>query len=216
MILSRIIKEEFAEIKPFELPAVADGAQGSTGITAGELSAIQEEAYAEAFQQGLNQGLAQAEAQMSAQQEQQKEKLAFLENLISLFQVPLEHLDQEVEAELAALVTLLLKQLFRREVKLDPAQIIGVIREAIAVLPINSRQVKLLLHPEDAAIVRTAYSESGKTLEWELVEEASISQGGCRLITPESRIDVTMENRITAMITAAFGGEREQDESSPA
>ena len=50
----------------------------------------------------------------------------------------------------------LARQIVRRELKTDPTQIIGIIREAIAALPVAARDVRVHLHPEDAAVVRAA------------------------------------------------------------
>jgi flagellar biosynthesis/type III secretory pathway protein FliH len=49
---------------------------------------------------------------------------------------PFEVLDAEVERELLTLAMALARQIVRRELKTDPTQIIGIIREAIAALPV--------------------------------------------------------------------------------
>ena len=46
----------------------------------------------------------------------------------------------------------LARQIVRRELKTDPTQIIGIIREAIGALPVAARDVRVHLHPEDAAV----------------------------------------------------------------
>ena len=69
---------------------------------------------------------------------------------------PFEVLDAEVERELLTLAMALARQIVRRELKTDPTQIIGIIREAIAALPVAARDVRVHLHPEDAAVVRAA------------------------------------------------------------
>ena len=54
---------------------------------------------------------------------------------------------QEVERELLTLAMALARQIVRRELKTDPTQIIGIIREAIAALPVAAREVRVHLHP---------------------------------------------------------------------
>ena len=46
------------------------------------------------------------------------------------------------------------RQLVRRELRIDPAQVIAIIRETVALLPAAARDVRVHLHPEDAAVVR--------------------------------------------------------------
>ncbi len=67
---------------------------------------------------------------------------------------PFDELDAEVERELLTLAMALARQIVRRELKTDPTQIIGIIREAIAALPVAARDVRVHLHPEDAAVVQ--------------------------------------------------------------
>jgi len=62
-------------------------------------------------------------------------------------------LDEEVEKELILLVTGIATQIIRREIKMDPGQIIAAVREAIKVLPLSSQKISLYLHPEDADLV---------------------------------------------------------------
>ena len=46
------------------------------------------------------------------------------------------------------------KHLVRRELKIDPTQVIGIIRHTVSLLPLAARNIKIHLHPDDAAIVR--------------------------------------------------------------
>jgi len=53
----------------------------------------------------------------------------------------------------------MVRQLIRREVKLDPGQIVGVVREALGILPISARNIRVVLHPEDAGEMGVADGE---------------------------------------------------------
>jgi len=108
---------------------------------------LQEEAYKEAFDQGLAEGRKAGQIEVRAQ----VEKLAGMFHDLAR---PFEVLDAEVERELLTLAMALARQIVRRELKTDPTQIIGIVRDAIAALPVTARDVRVHLHPEDAAVVR--------------------------------------------------------------
>ena len=100
------------------------------------------------------------------------------------------------------------RQLFRREIRLEPTHVIGVVREAIQLLPVASRNVQLHLHPDDAALVREALSPTEHEPAWKIVEDPLISRGGCSVTTDNSHIDATAESRLNAVISKITGDER--------
>jgi flagellar assembly protein FliH len=100
------------------------------------------------------------------------------------------------------------RQLFRREIRLEPTHIIGVVRDAIRLLPIASRSVRLHLHPDDAALVRETLSPAEGEPAWTVVEDPLITRGGCRVNSENSRIDATAESRLQALISSVAGNER--------
>jgi flagellar assembly protein FliH len=75
----------------------------------------------------------------------------------------------------------MVRQLVRREVRLDPAQIVGIVREALGVLPVSSRSIRVTLHPDDASLVREAYAIGDHDQKWQIVEDPVIQRGGCRV-----------------------------------
>ena len=105
----------------------------------------------------------------------------------------------------------MVKQLFRREIRIDPTHVIGVVREAIQLLPIASRNVQVNLHPDDAALVRESLSPAEGEPAWTIVEDPLISHGGCRVTTENSQVDATAEARLQAVINNILGDERVHD-----
>jgi len=111
------------------------------------------------------------------------------------------------------------RHLVRRELKTDSGVVVSVVREAVALLPASVRRIRVFLHPEDAGLVRQALSVSsddGDELRWRIIEEPTLTRGGCRVESEDSRIDATVEARLGALIARALGGEREEDAASPA
>lgn len=217
MILSKIIKHQSSAYEKASLPEVVDTRGLSNKLTVQNLNALQEQAYQEAYQNGyevgLQQGFAAGEEQLTRQRQLLGQRVEQLDQLMNMLQAPLQRMDQEVENDLVTLVITLLRQMFRREIKADPAQIVAVIREAMALLPINDRQASLVLHPNDVTLVRSAFSELDRSHQWHIVEDSGITPGGCRVVTENSQVDATVENRLATLIAQVFGGDRERDDA---
>ncbi len=171
--------------------------------TADEIEQWRRQAEEEGFQQGLQR----------AQQEAQELQRRML-TLIDFFEHPLQSLNEEIEHQLTQLAVTLAQQLVRRELKVDPGEIIGLIRDSVKLLPGNTRNISIVLHPDDAQLVRNALSlDSGdEEHSWKLVEDPMITRGGCEIKAPPSAINATLENRLSELAASVLGGEREQDE----
>lgn len=213
---SRVIPGEEASWQSWALPDVDAPADAQTvqgaihppgPLTAEQIEEIQRQAYDEGFAQGRRDGLASAQCEIGAQVER-------LCQLMSTLAQPLAELDVEVEQQLLALSLAVARQLVRREIKTDPGQVMAAVREAMAVLPISARKVRLHLHPEDAELVREALSLGEREQGWQIVEDPAVARGGCRIVTDSSQIDATVEARMQAVITAVMGGERDGDPQS--
>jgi flagellar assembly protein FliH len=170
--------------------------------TVGGLVDLQAQAHKEAFDQGLAEGREAGRADVRAQ-------VARLAGMIDALAQPFEQLDADVERELLSLAMALARQIVRRELKTDPTQIIGIIREAIAALPVAAREVRVYLHPEDAAVVREHLATTESERAWVMVEDPIMARGGCRITTATSRIDARLESRLAAILSELLGTERQ-------
>jgi len=186
---------------PWEVPAI-DGSEGEGFMTAGRLEALQKDAYDEAYSKGHADGLAAGEAAAL-------ERVQRFDTLLQALARPFDDLDETIEKQLVELAMSVVRQLFRREVRSEPTHIIGVVREAVQLLPAASRSVRVHLHPEDATLVRETLSTAEGELAWSIVEDPLVSHGGCQVITENSQIDATAESRLQAVISAVAGDERQ-------
>lgn len=188
--------------KRWDVPAI-DGSDGKGYLTAGRLQALQQDAYDEAWKKGHAEGLIAGE-------EAVKLRAARFDELLRALSRPFDQLDESVEKQLLELAVALVKQLFRREIKINPTHVIGVVREAIQALPIASRNVQVHLNPDDAALVRETLKPAEGEPAWTIVEDPVASRGGCRITTENSQIDASAESRLHAVISRCLGDEREQ------
>jgi len=194
---------------PPKVDPAAGSRRGAGGpVTAGVLADLQAEAYKEAYQQGLRDGTAAGREQVRAQVER-------LDQLLTDLARPFTEIDQTVQQELVALAMALARQIVRRELRQDPTQIIGIVREAIGQLPVAAREVRVQLHPEDAAIVREHLAPMENERAWTLVEDPMMMRGGCQVVSASSRIDVRLEKRLGALLSELMGSERDPETRPP-
>ena len=184
--------------------------------TVDELEAIQKDAYDEGFKQGYKDGKVAGWAEGNTELETDlKNKISHLDSILKLLAEPLENLDEEVIEQLAEYVTIVARQIIRRELHSDPGQIVGVVKEALSSLPVGTRKARIHLHPEDAKLVRDALSLNEQTEEvWHVIDDPVMTRGGCRVDAENSKIDATVENRLTRVINTFLGGERNSDRDS--
>lgn len=165
-------------------------------------------ALKEAETRGYEAGMARAHAETSARIAAIEERVKRLDAVLNLLARPLEQLDADIESELAQLALGVGKQLARRELRIEPAQVIAILRESLALLPAAAREVRVHLHPEDAATVREHLSAPTADRAWSIVEDPALSRGGCVVHSQSSRIDARLEARIAAVAASALGDER--------
>ncbi|MBN48512.1 MAG: flagellar assembly protein FliH [Spongiibacteraceae bacterium] len=161
--------------------------------------------FEDARQRGLEEGRAQGEAEYRQRNRQ-------LAELVAALTQPLADIDAIVEQELSELALMIGQQLCRQQLKIQPLQIIDVVRDGIARLPVANSPIRIALNPEDAALV----AASGEMEpSWQLVEDPDMARGGCELKTESSRIDDSMETRLSELLGNLFGEDLPQQGSEP-
>ena len=206
--MSKVLSGDSSSIyKRWQVPDVAvDVLNDSRGtqnkyLTAVQLERIQKQAYEEAYARGLKEGIAAGQSEIL-------EKARLFSGLANSLQKPIKENDEIIEKEIILLCLAIARQIIRREITLDPGHIIAVIREALSVLPIASQKVRIRLHPEDAALVRSVLAELNEEVSCTLADDLTLVRGDCRIVTENSQIDATMENRLSLIAAKLLGDER--------
>jgi flagellar assembly protein FliH len=216
MSLSKLIDGKQTAFERWEMPVMAEGRgrvredeAAVKPLTAEQLEAIRSEAYNEGFEQGRREGREAGQQEIDAAVQR-------LEQVMSALAEPLRAVDAQVEEELITLAMAVARQIIRREIQQDPEQVIAVVREAMAELPTAARNVRIHLHPEDAALVREAFTtEEAETAPWKIVEDMVLTRGGCRIESDTSRIDASVEKRLNSIMVELMGGSRADDSEQP-
>lgn len=159
-----------------------------------------ERSFAKGYMEGLDKG-----------QKEIRDQVGSLHSILAALAMPLSDIDTQVVDELVQLCMAVVKQMIRRELKISPGEVVAVVREALSLLPAAAEDITLELHPDDAKIIRDTLVHSEINPGWNIIEDALLTRGGCRVLTSKSRIDATVEKRMKAVIAEVMGGERKMD-----
>ena len=181
------------ELDSFDAPK--NEAKGVILPTAAQLERLHQQAHEEGYAAGHREGSARAAAEAQR-----------LSQIADALAQESRQFDQRVADDLLALSLALAKQMLRQALQLRPELILAVINEVLGQLPLARQRACLILHPEDAALVRLSLGERLTQSGWEIIENAQISRGGCRLEAVECEIDATLERR-WQRVAGAIGGE---------
>jgi flagellar assembly protein FliH len=165
-----------------------------------------------AYQEGLEQGRA---AGIEAGRRDIAARAQVLEQVLAALSRPFEGLDHRFQDEIVALVRAITRQLIRREMRLDPGHIVGVVRDGLAALPMARNDIVVRLHPEDAAVIRECLATDTDGRAWRIEADPVMERGGCLIVTPQSQVDGRLDTRLARAIAALFEDERKDDAETP-
>jgi flagellar assembly protein FliH len=191
--LSRVRKLELSDLAD---PPSAPGVSPPAAAVHAEIAAI-EQARAQGYQQGLAEGRKLAE---SAIDSRRTELAALIDGINEL----MRDFEQGLSNDVLSLSLELSKLIVRASLRVKPELVIAVVREALGNLAGLSEQTTLYLNPADAALMREVANSDPqfKQLSWRLVEDPQLERGGCRLATPTTEVDATLETRWRRVIAA--------------
>ena len=203
---NRIIpKEHAATVRKVDLSLLVGGrvagpaapAAGEPQIDAGPDPAGLIHARERARREGMEEGRREAAALLEGERVALKALIASMNEVMQDFEQSLANDVLSMSLELAKLI-------IRQSLRVKPEAIIAVVREAVESLPGVSDQTVLLVHPADAVLIRMA-AENDRALgelPWKIVEDEHIERGGCRLETPTTEVDATLETRWRRVLAA--------------
>lgn len=152
--------------------------------TAAELEEIQRQAHEEGYQAGYAEGAQRITA------------------LLNALEQALQQTDHEIAQDLLNLSLEVAQKMVQQSLKTKPEILLNIISEAINSMPHFNQGAHLLLHPDDAALVRTNIGEKLNHSGWKIFEDPQIARGGVRVETAHSQIDATLENRWKRIVAA--------------
>ncbi|MBS4148940.1 flagellar assembly protein FliH [Pseudomonadota bacterium DY0742] len=183
-------------------------------LTLDELEAIRQEAYNEGFSTGERDGF--HAGQLKARQEAEAtlaSRLESLEKLMAHLLEPIAEQDRNLEHSLVTLVSHMAREVIQRDLLIDSSQIRQVLREALKLLPMGASNVRIHVNPQDFESVKALRERHEES--WRILEDASLLPGGCHIETEHSRIDASIETRLSQAIKQLFEQQRENATHPP-
>jgi flagellar assembly protein FliH len=178
-------------------------------LTLEELEAIRQEAYNEGFAAGERDGF--HSTQIKVRQEAEvalQARLATLETLMESLMAPIAEQDTQIERSLVELVSHIARQVIQRELKMESSQIERVIQEALKLLPMGANHIRIFVNPQDFEQIKALRERHEE--KWKILEDPALLPGGCRVESEHSRIDGSVETRITQALALLFDQLHEQ------
>jgi flagellar assembly protein FliH len=177
-------------------------AENTNPLTVEALEAVQQAAQEEGFKLGYDEGYQQGhEAGLKA-----------WKALIDSLNNPLKSIDSIVEHDLLSMISLLVRQMVYHELQQKPEMVLTAVREALAVLPVSDRQLKVYLNPEDMELVKNGLKLDEDT-GWQWYEDPLVNRGGAKLVTADTTIDATVETRLNNLISRLLSQDNHHEPS---
>lgn len=148
-----------------------------------------ETGHAEGHAQGLREGFASGEAQAREQLNAQADVLA---QAIASLDVALAEIDQQVADELIALAVELARKMCLHSIS-RPENVRALVQDALQQVP--QKHVQIHLHPQDAAHVRARLLEGLDETQQRIVEDDTLTPGGCILLGDGTHLDASVQTR---------------------
>ncbi|WP_047048800.1 flagellar assembly protein FliH [Vibrio mexicanus] len=207
-------EEQPLELTEEEIELIKQGAY-QEGMLQGQEAGFKqgyEKGKEQGIQDGHQEGLAAGNAEgVAAGQEFIQQQVQTFVTLANQFAQPLELMNAQVEKQLVDMVLTLVKEVVHVEVQTNPQVILDTIKQSVEALPISGHAITLKLHPDDVAIIRSAYGEEQLEFRnWTLMEEPALNRGDVQIEAGESSVNYRMEDRIRNVIQSFCGTNRHQ------
>jgi flagellar assembly protein FliH len=197
---SRVAERRAAEAIAAQRATEAPPSPMAPMISEEELEAIREAARQQGYAEGHEAGMASGHASgyedgLELGRAEAAAELAHLQGIAAAFGDAVTQADEAVAADVLELALHLAKNMVRTAFEVRPELILPVVREAVDYLPTLQQPALLILHPEDALIVRGSIGHELEKSGWRLVEDGKVARGGCRIDTASNQIDAQIASR---------------------
>jgi flagellar assembly protein FliH len=174
----------FEQWEVVELAASASEPVPPAEAAEAERARLREAAREEGYAEGL------AAARVEGEQASGRMK-----QLAESFSATLDNLDFRLADMVLELALDVARQVVAGELAARPERILDVVNLALKQMAETSREARLLLNPEDAALVRPHLDQVLDKTRLRIVEDVRIVRGGCLIETPQGDLDATLPAR---------------------
>ena len=111
-----------------------------------------------------------------------------------LGRVALQVIEQMAQS-VARVATGLARQVVRSELAVRPEFVTQVATDAVNAVLLSARHIRVFVHPEDLTLVKQGAGEALSTRGAQLLADATLARGGCRIESDLGQIDASVETR---------------------
>ncbi len=173
----------FEQWEVVELAASAEAVSPAADLEA-ELARLRQAARDEGYAEGLAAGRQEGE-----------QACGRMKQLAESFNTTLDNLDFRLADMLLQLALDVARQVVAGELAARPERVLDVVNLALKEMAESSREARLLLHPDDAMLVRPHLDQVLDKTRLRIVEDVRMVRGGCLIETPQGELDATLPAR---------------------
>lgn len=155
-------------------------------------NSVKKEAYSKGYTKGMQDGFAvgMENGRKLADTERQG-----LQNLLKNFQKALESADEQIADDILSLVLDIAQAMVKTKLQIDRSAVLPIVMDAIHYLPHIEKPARIIVHHEDAQLLREYLAEELADDQWQVQEDVNVERGGCLVETGANQIDATNEVR---------------------
>lgn len=165
------------------------------------ISDVLEDEKKKAFDLGYKEALEKVNAEWN-------DKLTLISNLAESLNDPLRGVDQMIQENTANISIAIAKQIIRRELSVDSGQIVSVVKQAIELMPKDDLQINISINPKDEDKVKKLFLDNDHLSKYNIIQDPTISVGGCKAYTDYSMLDLTIDKQIATICSQILGDQR--------
>jgi len=188
------------ELGSFDAPA-APVSRATETATSERVKQIDAEARLEGLRTGHAEGYEAGRREALAEG---APRIARMDELLAALTGDLARLDRDLALEVVQLGLAVARKLVGAGLRAQPELVQASVEEALRHLAHAQTPVQVVVHPEDALIVRAYLERAPRAAAWSLEEDARLARGGCRVETATGEVDATLAQR-WERVTAALG-----------
>ncbi|MDP3584302.1 MAG: flagellar assembly protein FliH [Thiobacillus sp.] len=173
----------FEQWEVVELAASAEAPSPAADLEA-ELARLRQAARDAGYAEGLAAGRQEGE-----------QACGRMKQLAESFDSTLDNLDFRLADMLLQLALDVARQVVAGELAARPERVLDVVNLALKEMAESSREARLLLHPDDAMLVRPHLDQVLDKTRLRIVEDVRMVRGGCLIETPQGELDATLPAR---------------------
>ncbi len=160
-------------------------------------------AQASGFQEGRQEGLESGK----------KEAAEIVQNMLALAEEmshPFRNMDQLVARELTKMAVLLAEKIVGRELTINSDIVVEAVQESLSTLSSLDSELEVHLNPVDVERIKSLAPELLEGISWRLVETTDLLPGGCRVKTPVSLVDGSVEKHMEKVFASLLDASESQ------